>query len=336
MVAGLRRDGIIRDAELTLARGLEGSGTLRMQVRVAPLKAGRVLVLAEDRTAARRVEEMRRDFTANVSHELKTPVGAISLLAETIADSADEPDTVRHFAGRMGKESRRLAALVQEIIELSRLQEPDALVEPELVEVDDVVAEAVDRVRVEAQARKVTLVLGGTQGVKVYGDPDDPVAAQPRDHLTHLGVGQGVVADQAEAVGRGGGAQDVVVGLEHDDALGQHGQDRDGVVLDPGAIGPWAAALLALAEPEAEDPDGAHQHAEQRHAGEQPHLVHARRLGPPRRVHRATAGRSPAVHRRGTACTPVRTWLRYRVGMAQNGSCDIKVCGPRMGPCEPR
>ncbi|WP_152232521.1 sensor histidine kinase [Georgenia ruanii] len=171
MVAGLRRDGIIRDAELTLARGLEGSGTLRMQVRVAPLKGGRVLVLAEDRTAARRVEEMRRDFTANVSHELKTPVGAISLLAETIADSADEPDTVRHFAGRMGKESRRLAALVQEIIELSRLQEPDALVEPELVDVDDVVAEAVDRVRVEAQARKVTLVLGGAQGVKVYGDP---------------------------------------------------------------------------------------------------------------------------------------------------------------------
>jgi two-component system, OmpR family, sensor histidine kinase SenX3 len=170
MVAALRRDGIIRDAELTLGRGLEGSGTLRMQVRVAPLKAGRVLVLAEDRTAARRVEEIRRDFTANVSHELKTPVGALSLLAETIAECADEPDTVRHFAGRMRKESRRLAELVQEIIELSRLQEPDALVEPELVGVDDVVAEAVDRVRVEAQSRKVTLVLGGTQGLKVYGD----------------------------------------------------------------------------------------------------------------------------------------------------------------------
>ena len=170
MVAGLRRDGMIRDAELTLGRGLEGSGTLRMQVRVAPLKAGRVLVLAEDRTAARRVEEIRRDFIANVSHELKTPVGALGLLAETVADSADEPDTVRHFAGRMRKESRRLAELVQEIIDLSRLQEPDALVEPEIVAVDDVVAEAVDRVRVEAQSRKVTLVLGGTKGVKVYGD----------------------------------------------------------------------------------------------------------------------------------------------------------------------
>ena len=216
MVAGLRRDGIIRDAELTLARGLEGSGTLRMQVRVAPLKAGRVLVLAEDRTAARRVEEMRRDFTANVSHELKTPVGAISLLAETIADSADEPDTVRHFAGRMGKESRRLAALVQEIIELSRLQEPDALVEPELVEVDDVVAEAVDRVRVEAQARKVTLVLGGTQGVKVYGDPallttavrnllDNAIRYAPPTSRVSVGVSRGSGQVRVAVVDQGPG-----------------------------------------------------------------------------------------------------------------------------------
>lgn len=171
MVAGVRRDGRIRDAELTLTRGpLEGAGTLRMQVRVAALRHGRVLVLAEDRTTARRLEEIRRDFTANVSHELKTPVGALGLLAETVADAADEPDTVRHFAGQMQKESARLAALVQELIELSRLQEPDALVDPEVVDLDAVVAEAVDRVRVEAMSRKVTLVLGGTKGVKVYGD----------------------------------------------------------------------------------------------------------------------------------------------------------------------
>jgi two-component system sensor histidine kinase SenX3 len=171
MVDGVHRDGRIRDAELTLARGpVEGAGTLRMQVRVAPLRHGRVLVLAEDRTAARRLEEMRRDFTANVSHELKTPVGALGLLAETVADAADEPDTVRHFAGQMQKESARLASLVQELIDLSRLQEPDALVDPELVDLDAVVAEAVDRVRVEAMSRKVALVLGGEKGVKVYGD----------------------------------------------------------------------------------------------------------------------------------------------------------------------
>lgn len=172
MVDRLRRDGEIRDAELTLTRSpVEGAGTLRLQVRVAPLKDDRVLLLAEDRTAARRVEEMRRDFVANVSHELKTPIGAIALLAETIAEAADNPDAVRRFALSMDKESRRLASLVQEIIELSRLQEPDALVEPELVEVDAVVAEAVDRVRVEAQSRNVTLVLGGTEHLRVYGDP---------------------------------------------------------------------------------------------------------------------------------------------------------------------
>ncbi|MHB1064805.1 MAG: sensor histidine kinase [Georgenia sp.] len=172
MVARLRRDGEIRDAELTLTRSpVAGAGTLRLQVRVAPLKDDRVLLLAEDRTAARRVEEMRRDFVANVSHELKTPIGAIALLAETIAEAADNPDAVRRFALSMDKESRRLASLVQEIIELSRLQEPDALVEPELVEVDAVVAEAVDRVRVEAQSRNVTLVLGGTKHLRVYGDP---------------------------------------------------------------------------------------------------------------------------------------------------------------------
>ncbi|GAA4414556.1 ATP-binding protein [Georgenia halophila] len=171
MVAGLRRDGEIRDAEMSLARGpVEGTGTWRMDVRVAPLRHGRVLVLAEDRTEARRLEEMRRDFTANVSHELKTPVGALSLLAETIAEAADEPDTVRHFAEQMHKESGRLGALVQELIELSRLQRPDALVDPELIDVDDVVAEAVDRVKVEASARKVTLVRGGTSGLNVYGD----------------------------------------------------------------------------------------------------------------------------------------------------------------------
>ncbi|MPV37581.1 sensor histidine kinase [Georgenia subflava] len=171
MVTALRRDGTIRDDELTLVRGpVHGAGTLRMQVRVAPLRGGRVLVLAEDRTQARRVEEMRRDFVANVSHELKTPVGAIGLLAETVAESADDPETVRYFAGRMSKESRRLGSLVQEIIELSRLQSPDALVDPELVEVDAVVQEAVDRVQVEAAARKVTLVPGGTPGLRVYGD----------------------------------------------------------------------------------------------------------------------------------------------------------------------
>ena len=84
-------------------------------------------MLAEDRTEARRLEAIRRDFVVNVSHELKTPVGALSLLAETVGAAADDPEAVRRFAERMQREAARLSALVHEIIELSRLQVAGAL-----------------------------------------------------------------------------------------------------------------------------------------------------------------------------------------------------------------
>ena len=168
MVNRVRASGQAQDAAVTVSRGrVPGAGQFHLQVRVAGIGQGRVLILIEDHTAARRVEAMRRDFVANVSHELKTPVGAIQLLAETV--EAD-PDFVRDYSGRMRKEARRLGVLVQEIIELTRLQEGDALAEPEVVDVDDVVAEAVDRVRVEADGRQITLVSGGTKGLRVRGD----------------------------------------------------------------------------------------------------------------------------------------------------------------------
>ena len=168
---GGRAAGPAPDAAVTGPRGGgAGAGQFHLQVRVAGIGQGRVLILIEDHTAARRVEAMRRDFVANVSHELKTPVGAIQLLAETVEAGADDPDFVRDYSGRMRKEARRLGVLVQEIIELTRLQEGDALAEPEVVDIDDVVAEAVDRVRVEADGRQITLVAGGTKGLRVRGD----------------------------------------------------------------------------------------------------------------------------------------------------------------------
>ena len=171
MVGRVRASGQAQDAAVTVARGrVPGAGQFHLQVRVAGIGQGRVLILIEDHTAARRVEAMRRDFVANVSHELKTPVGAIQLLAETVEAGADDPDFVRDYSGRMRKEARRLGVLVQEIIELTRLQEGDALAEPEVVDIDDVVAEAVDRVRVEADGRQITLVAGGTRGLQVRGD----------------------------------------------------------------------------------------------------------------------------------------------------------------------
>ncbi len=171
LVRAVRRDGVIRDREIDIPRGPgESPGLHFLRLRVAPLPGGRVLVLADDETAARRLEETRRDFVANVSHELKTPVGAISLLAETVLEVADEPDAVRRFTGQLQREARRLATLVRDIIDLSRLQGTTTLMEVRPLEVDDVVAEAVDRSRVEATARQVNLVVGGTRGLRVMGD----------------------------------------------------------------------------------------------------------------------------------------------------------------------
>ena len=122
MTAGVRRDGVILEKQLELPRGPLGQGTIIVQVRAAMLGEEYILLLADDRTEITRTEEIRNDFVANVSHELKTPVGAISLLAEALESSADDELAVRRFAKRMHKESGRLAALVQDIIELSRLQ----------------------------------------------------------------------------------------------------------------------------------------------------------------------------------------------------------------------
>ena len=144
---------------------------------MAPLGSRLVLLLVEDRTEARRVDAVRRDFVANVSHELKTPVGAMALLAEALVDAADDPEAVRRFAGRMQHESDRLARLVQDVIELSRLQGHDPLEAPALVSLDDVVVEAVDRSRLTAEARAINLVCGGTRGLNVVGDARQLVTA---------------------------------------------------------------------------------------------------------------------------------------------------------------
>ncbi|BDZ42620.1 two-component sensor histidine kinase [Paraoerskovia sediminicola] len=170
LVDAVRRDGVIRDEELDLPRGPAGRGMVVLQVRVAQISPDHILVFAEDRTEARRVEMIRRDFVVNVSHELKTPVGALALLAETVQDAADDPVAVRRFSERMQREAKRLSALVHEIIELSRLQVAGALQEVAVVEVRGVVEEAVDRSRTAAQAKGITIAAGGALDTTVYGD----------------------------------------------------------------------------------------------------------------------------------------------------------------------
>jgi two-component system, OmpR family, sensor histidine kinase SenX3 len=170
LAATARRFGLVRERELELARGPLGRARLFVHARVAPLGAEHILVLVDDRTEARRVEEIRRDFVANVSHELKTPVGALRLLSEAVNDAAEDPQSVRHFAERMERESKRLSALVQEIIDLSRLQVADALHPPEPVDVDEMVSEAVDRCRLSAQSKRIEVQVAGDFGAAVFGD----------------------------------------------------------------------------------------------------------------------------------------------------------------------
>lgn len=171
VVRGVRRDQVIREVELEVPRGPIGEGTLALDVRVAPLGARHVLLLVEDRTQARRVEEVRRDFMANVSHELKTPVGGISLLAEAIADAADDPEAVARFAGRIRAESQRLTTLVYEIVELSRLQAQESGAQMSLVDVGAVARDAIEGTRTVAEARNIEFVEVLDPQTLVYGDP---------------------------------------------------------------------------------------------------------------------------------------------------------------------
>jgi two-component system sensor histidine kinase SenX3 len=168
----VRRDGEIREAELELSRGPIGTGVITVAARIAPLGSAYVLLLVEDRTHARRLEEVRRDFVANVSHELKTPVGGLALLAEAVQGASDDPEAVTRFASRMQVESSRLTTLVTEIVELSRLQVADTLHDPELVDVGQAAAEAVDHTELLAQDRgtKVTLVREDPGSPHVFGD----------------------------------------------------------------------------------------------------------------------------------------------------------------------
>jgi two-component system, OmpR family, sensor histidine kinase SenX3 len=168
LVRSVRREGEGRMVDLQIRRGARVASTY-LTARAAPLDESLILILADDQTAARRIEETRRDFVANISHELKTPIGAISLLAEAVEDAAEDPNAVRKFASRMSIESARLADLVSQIIELSRLQADDPLVNPQVVEIDEVLTDAVDRRRMDAERKRITLTIAGVAGTRVLG-----------------------------------------------------------------------------------------------------------------------------------------------------------------------
>jgi two-component system sensor histidine kinase SenX3 len=188
---GLVRDRLLDDrawlaAQRTLATGEDVEVDLSPRKRPNPGRSGlsvrghvRLLteddrrfavVYVDDQSEHARMEATRRDFVANISHELKTPVGAMGVLAEALLASAEDPETVRRFAEKMVAESNRLANMVGELIELSRLQGAERLPDLEAVDVDTVVAEALSRYKVAADNADIAITTDAPTGYKVLGD----------------------------------------------------------------------------------------------------------------------------------------------------------------------
>ena len=174
----VRRTNVKQTGTIEVPRGPIGEGRHELTVNVIPLiKEQLVLVLLSDESQAQRIQDVRRDFVANVSHELKTPIGALLLLSEAVLGAKDDPEAVTKFATRMQIESKRLTDLVQEIINLSRLQDSDPLSVPSELNVQDLVNEAIDQSQVGADNRKIKISTGDIANGVVLGDRDQLIMA---------------------------------------------------------------------------------------------------------------------------------------------------------------
>lgn len=151
-----------------------------MRLRAVPLPGGAkwghaAVVYIRDLSGQRRVEAMRRDFLTNAGHEMKTPLGALSILAETIADT-DDPDTRRRLAERLRSEANRMAQVVDDIVALAAIESLETPFEP--VRIGDVVDEAVARVAVLSNETGVSIEVGKqSPEVKVDGNADQLTSA---------------------------------------------------------------------------------------------------------------------------------------------------------------
>lgn len=178
LVRLVRRSGELKMANLEIPRGPIGDGRRNLHVTAAPIdNEGKILVFINDESEQQRIDAVRRDFVANVSHELKTPIGALMLLSEAVLGAKDNPEEVQKFAQRMQSESRRLSELVKEIIDLSRLQSHDPLVAAYEVDIDEVVKEAINLSESAAEARQVTIIFNEKSNGVVIGDRDQLIMA---------------------------------------------------------------------------------------------------------------------------------------------------------------
>ncbi|MDZ7578893.1 MAG: ATP-binding protein [Candidatus Nanopelagicales bacterium] len=162
---------------VTVRRPPLRKGWLDLRVRAVPLEGALSLLLIDDLTEENRVSAVRRDFIANVSHELKTPVGAVSLLAEALEAATDDPDAVRHFAKQLQTEAGRLSQLISDVLDLSRVQGDDPMSHADDLAVDALVAGAVSYVTAAADAKGIAIVVGGDHDAHVFGDESQLLAA---------------------------------------------------------------------------------------------------------------------------------------------------------------
>jgi two-component system sensor histidine kinase SenX3 len=162
-------------ASVDLPMGRLGREPIALSVTAVPLRGtaertSGVCLLLADVSEQRRLEAVRRDFVANVSHELKTPVGALTLLAEAIQDAAGEPEMVARFAARIQHEGLRLAKLVGELMELSRVQGADPMPGATEVDVRSVITEAIERTRLIAEQASISVTASCGGNLRVRGN----------------------------------------------------------------------------------------------------------------------------------------------------------------------
>jgi two-component system sensor histidine kinase SenX3 len=206
------------EAEIELSSGMQ-SGTTWVRARAAQLSDGNVLLTVADETESQRLEETRRDFVANISHELKTPIGAISLLSEALIDGSDDQELVKKFSTDLFKESKRLASLVQDIIQLSRLQSADMLKTAVPVDLAGVIVDAVERNQVIAERKGIKISWDAPTGTSVLGDSE--MLSMAVKNLIENAI---LYSDEGSQVG---------VGLREDEGTAQISVTDTGVGIDP-------------------------------------------------------------------------------------------------------
>lgn len=172
-----KRNEVIED-EVAIPRGSLSSGFHERRVRISRIgRNGITAILIFDDSEAQRLDAVRRDFVANISHELKTPIGGISILAEAIAEGSENPELVKNFSERMNIEAARLSHLVQEIIDLSRIQDQNTMQNSEIVSLKKVVDEAIYQSKVRAEKRQVQINFVADEDIEFFGDKKQLVIA---------------------------------------------------------------------------------------------------------------------------------------------------------------